>query len=149
MPEKKDNRSNFICINAGDIGNFPIKLIIDLFHLGVDIYVAQPDYRMIFEVLARNEQSHSRVKLPIDRLLSHLHEEEPIGEIWTSECADYLLERRLRRFSEKEKVSLADSSVQQSCNYLNIDLLQNSTNLSPSELNQSIEKNYEELGTDD
>ena len=68
MPEKDGNRTNFISANPGGFGDFPAELICDLYHLGVDVHVAQPDYRRIFAISAGNEQTNSGIKLPSDRV---------------------------------------------------------------------------------
>jgi starch synthase len=68
MPEKDGNRTNFIRANAGGLDDFPAELISALFHLGVDVHMAQPDYRRIFAISARNEQTNAGIKLPIDRI---------------------------------------------------------------------------------
>ena len=48
MPEGGGNRTNFIRANAGGFGDFPAELISNLFELGADVHVAQPDFREIF-----------------------------------------------------------------------------------------------------
>jgi starch synthase/alpha-amylase len=68
MPEKDGNQTNFILTNAGGFGDFPAELISALFHLGVDVHVAQPDYRRIFAISTHNEQTSAGIKLPIDRI---------------------------------------------------------------------------------
>ena len=68
MPEGSEYRPNYTSAHTGSFGVFPAELICDLYHLGVDVYVAQPDYRRIFPILARNEQTNSGIKLPIDRV---------------------------------------------------------------------------------
>ena len=73
MPEGEGNRTNFISPNAGEFDGFPAEIVHDLIHLGVDVHVAQPDYRRIFAILARNEQITSCFKLPNDRV--HLAED--------------------------------------------------------------------------
>ncbi|MGB5746881.1 MAG: glycogen/starch synthase [Desulfobacterales bacterium] len=66
MPEGAEYRPNYTSAHTGCFGDFPAELICDLYHLGVDVHVAQPDYRRIFSNLARNEQTNSGIKLPID-----------------------------------------------------------------------------------
>ena len=73
IPEKDGNRTNFVCANASGFGDFPAELVSALFHLGVDVHMAQPDYRRIFAISARNEQTNAGIKLPIDRI--HLAED--------------------------------------------------------------------------
>ena len=66
MPEGAEYRPNYASAHTGCFGDFPAELICDLYHLGVDVHVAQPDYRRIFSNLARNDQTNSGIKLPID-----------------------------------------------------------------------------------
>jgi starch synthase/alpha-amylase len=73
MPEKDGNRTNFVRANASGFGDFPAELIGALCHLGVDVHMAQPDYRRIFAISARNEQTNAGIKLPIGRI--HLAED--------------------------------------------------------------------------
>ena len=68
IPEGTEYRPNYISAHAGGFGEYLAELIIDLFLLGVDVHVIQPDYRGIFSILARNEQTNSGIKLPIDRV---------------------------------------------------------------------------------
>ena len=58
---------------SGSFSDFPAQLINDLLNLGVDVHVAQPDYRKLFEIFSRNEQVNQGIKLPIDRF--HLAED--------------------------------------------------------------------------
>ncbi len=68
MPEGGGNHTNFISANTGGFGEFLAELICDLYHLGVDVHVAQPDYRRIFANRSWNEQTGVSIKLPIDRV---------------------------------------------------------------------------------
>jgi len=68
IPEGTENRSSFTGAHTGGFADYLAELICDLYHLGVDVYVAQPDYRRIFAVPARNEQTRSGIKLPKDRV---------------------------------------------------------------------------------
>ena len=68
IPEVMENRSSYTSVYTGGFGEYLAELICDLYHLGVDVHVAQPDYRRIFSILARNEQINSGIKLPIDRV---------------------------------------------------------------------------------
>lgn len=68
IPEGEKNRHNFIGARTGGFGDYLAEIISDLIHLGVDVHVAQPDYRRIFGILARNEQTTSGIKLPNDRV---------------------------------------------------------------------------------
>jgi len=58
---------------SGSFGDFPAQLISDLLKLGVDVHVAQPDYRKLFEMISRNQQANPSIGLPMDRL--HLAED--------------------------------------------------------------------------
>jgi starch synthase len=68
IPEGTENRSSYTGAHTGGFGDYLAELINDLYHLGVDVYVAQPDYRRIFAISARNEQTTSGIKLPNDRV---------------------------------------------------------------------------------
>ena len=73
VPERAGNRPDYIGACSGCFGDFLAELITDLLNLGVDVHVAQPDYRKIFERLSRNEQANPNLKLPSDRV--HLAED--------------------------------------------------------------------------
>jgi len=76
MPEGGGNRTNFICANSGGFGDFPAELISDLYELGLDVHLAQPDFRKVFATSSRKEKSDASVKLPGDRV--HLAEDRAI-----------------------------------------------------------------------
>ncbi len=76
MPEAGGNRTNFIRADAGGFGDFSADLISDLFKLGADVHLAQPDFRNIFEISFRQEKSGVSVKLPCDRV--HLAEDRTL-----------------------------------------------------------------------
>jgi starch synthase len=73
VPEKTGNRTYYMGAYSGCFGDFLAELINDLLNLGVDVHVAQPDYRKLFAMLSRNEQANPSIKLPIDRV--HLAED--------------------------------------------------------------------------
>jgi starch synthase/alpha-amylase len=73
VPESSGNHTYCIGACSGRFGDFPVELINDLSNMGVDIHVAQPDYRKLFEMLSRNKQANPSIKLPIDRV--HLAED--------------------------------------------------------------------------
>jgi len=66
-PERGGKLTYFIDANRGSLDNFPVELIIELFELGVDVHVAQPDFRNIFKTRSRQEKSGKGGKLPCDR----------------------------------------------------------------------------------
>lgn len=66
-PEAGDNRTYSIDTNGGDFDRFPAELISELFELGVDVYVAQPDFRNIFKKRSRKDIAGKGAKLPCDR----------------------------------------------------------------------------------
>jgi starch synthase len=68
VPEGTGNRAYCIGACAGCFGDFLAEFIHDLLKLGVDVHVAQPDYRKLFEMLSRNEKANPSIKLPIDRV---------------------------------------------------------------------------------
>jgi starch synthase/alpha-amylase len=72
VPERTGNCTSYLggCSGCCD---FPAKLISDLINLGVDVHVAQPDYRKLFEMLSQNEPAKPSIRLPIDRV--HLAED--------------------------------------------------------------------------
>ena len=76
MPEGGRNRTNFISANAGGFGEFLAELIRNLFELGADVHVAQPDFRKIFANRSRKEKAGESIKLPCDRV--HLAEDRTI-----------------------------------------------------------------------
>jgi starch synthase/alpha-amylase len=67
-PEWKRSRPEFISAHTEVFGDFPVKLIKDLLNMGVDVHVAQPDYRKLFEILSHDKQASPSIKLPIDRV---------------------------------------------------------------------------------
>ena len=73
LSERTGNRTHHMGVCSGSFGDFPAQLISDLLNLGVDVHVAQPDYRKLFEILSRNQQANPSIKLPIDRV--HLAED--------------------------------------------------------------------------
>ena len=73
VPARSGNHSYYIGTCSGCFGDFPTKLINDLLNLGVDVHVAQPDYRKLFEMLSRNEPANPNIRVPVDRV--HLAED--------------------------------------------------------------------------
>jgi starch synthase/alpha-amylase len=73
VPEMMRNHTYYMGADSGSFGDFLAELINDLLNLGVDVHVAQPDYRKLFEMLSRTEQANPSIKLPIDRI--HLAED--------------------------------------------------------------------------
>jgi starch synthase/alpha-amylase len=76
MPEWEGSQTNFIPANAGRFGDFQAELISNLFELGADVHVAQPDFHQIFSINSRKEKSGVGVRLPCDRV--HLAEDRSI-----------------------------------------------------------------------
>ena len=76
MPDGQGSRTNFTSAHAGDFSDFLAELIINLFELGADVHVAQPDFRKIFEICFRKEIVGVSVKLPGQRV--HLAEDRAI-----------------------------------------------------------------------
>jgi hypothetical protein len=66
-PERGGKRTYFIDVNRGSFDNFPAELINELFELGVDVHVAQPDFRNIFKTRSHQEKSGKGGKPPCDR----------------------------------------------------------------------------------
>jgi len=73
MPARTGNRTSYMSACSGCFGYFPAQLINDLLNLGVDVHVAQPDYRKLFEKLSCDKQDNPSIRLPIDRV--HLAED--------------------------------------------------------------------------
>ena len=73
VPERNGNRSRYIDAGDGGFGGFLAEFIDNLLNLGIDVHVAQPDYRKLFEMRSRREQANPRITLPIDRI--HLAED--------------------------------------------------------------------------
>ena len=76
IPGGKKSRHNFVGVRTGGSGDYLAELISDLIHLGVDVHVAQPDYRRIFAILAQDEQIGTGIELSNDRV--HLAEDRSI-----------------------------------------------------------------------
>lgn len=68
IPQPGGRRKNAIGAGAYGFGDFPTAFISDLFHANVDVYVAQPDYRRLLAILARNAQARPDFELPSDHL---------------------------------------------------------------------------------
>jgi len=68
MPEGTGNSTDYIDTHTGGFGDLVAGLISDLFDLGVDVYVAQPDYRRIFTDLSRSNSLTGVKKIPGDRV---------------------------------------------------------------------------------
>ena len=73
VPERAGNCTSYLGGCSGCCGDFPAELITDMLNLGVDVHVAQPDYRKLFEMLSQYEPVKPSIKLPIDRV--HLAED--------------------------------------------------------------------------
>jgi starch synthase len=73
VPERAGNCAYCIGASSGSFGSFPAQLINDLINLGVDVHVAQPDYRKLFEMVSQNEPAKPSIRLPNDRV--HLAED--------------------------------------------------------------------------
>jgi starch synthase len=68
MPEGNGNSPNYICSFIGGFGDLLADLICDLFDLGADVYVAQPDYRKMFTDLSKSKCLTGLKKIPGDRV---------------------------------------------------------------------------------
>jgi starch synthase/alpha-amylase len=73
IPQSSGSRPEFISARTENFGDFPVKLISVLLDLAADVHVAQPDYRKIFAMLSRNEQTYPGIQLPHNR--AHLAED--------------------------------------------------------------------------
>ena len=52
IPDSSENASDYINAQTEGFTGLPVGLITDLFYLGVDVHVAQPDYRKIFTLFS-------------------------------------------------------------------------------------------------
>jgi len=68
MPEGNGNSPNYICTFMGGFADLLADLICDLFDLGADVYVAQPDYRKNFKDLSQSKRLTDLKKIPGDRV---------------------------------------------------------------------------------
>jgi starch synthase/alpha-amylase len=68
MPEGTGDSTDYINNHIGGFGDLLAGLISDLFNLGVDVYVAQPDYRRIFADFSRRSRFKMVKKIPGDRV---------------------------------------------------------------------------------
>jgi starch synthase/alpha-amylase len=73
VPERTGSHTHCIGSCSGCFGEYLAELVNDLLNIGVDVHVAQPDYRKLFEMLSWNEQANPSIRLPIDRV--HLAED--------------------------------------------------------------------------
>ena len=73
VPERAGDCAYYMGACSGSFCYFPAQLINDLINLGVDVHVAQPDYRKLFEMLSQNEPAKQSIRLPTDRV--HLAED--------------------------------------------------------------------------
>jgi starch synthase/alpha-amylase len=76
IPGGKKCRHNFVGVRTEGSGDYLAEIISDLIHLGIDVHVAQPDYRRIFAILVRDEQISTGVELSNDRV--HLAEDRTL-----------------------------------------------------------------------
>ena len=68
MPEEKRGSTDYINTQLGGFGDMLAGLICDLFYLGVDVYVAQPDYRRVIEDLSPSDDLTGVKKIPGERV---------------------------------------------------------------------------------
>ncbi len=86
MPEGTGNSTDYINTHIGGFGDLLAGLISDLFDLGVDVYVAQPDYRSIFAGLSRSNRLTPVKKIPGDRVHLTYHKNFGNGTIPNRFC---------------------------------------------------------------
>jgi starch synthase/alpha-amylase len=68
MPEGNEKTSQCLCPHTGRYGDSFGELISGLFHLGADVYVAQPHYRKIFRSRCQIGNQSDLKKIPRDRV---------------------------------------------------------------------------------
>ena len=73
IPDNPRKHSDYIHYYSGGFTDFQADLIIKLFEMGVDVHLAQPDYRRIFGDISRNNRCPADKKIPADRV--HLTED--------------------------------------------------------------------------
>ncbi len=62
------NRTHFIGANSGGLADIAAELISNLFEMGVDVHVAQPDFRKIFSLGPGKEKNSAAHNLPCERV---------------------------------------------------------------------------------
>jgi starch synthase/alpha-amylase len=73
IPHHYENASRYIAANTGGFSDNLKCLIVDLYNLGVDVHVAQPDYRRIFTNISPKKPPGVVNGIPEDRV--HLTED--------------------------------------------------------------------------
>lgn len=73
FPSSSGRKSEYINSRSEGFADFPADLILALLELGVDVHVAQPDYRRIFADISRSNSCIDDKTMPCDRM--HLTED--------------------------------------------------------------------------
>lgn len=73
FPSSSGRNSEYINTRSEGFADFPTDLILALLELGVDVHVAQPDYRRIFADISRSNSCIDDKRMPCDRM--HLTED--------------------------------------------------------------------------
>ena len=66
MPKGEGTATEFM--SAERDPGFPVRLALELYKQGLDVYVTQPDFRNIFENCRRKKNNCSNFTLPVDRV---------------------------------------------------------------------------------
>lgn len=73
IPHCSETVTRYLVAHNGGFADYLACLIVDLYDMGVDVHVAQPDYRRIFANISEKKQSGTAKKIPADRV--HLTED--------------------------------------------------------------------------
>lgn len=73
IPNNSGHMTRYIVTHSERIADDLAGLIVDLYDLGVDVHVVQPDYRRIFTATFRENQDKKAKKMPAERV--HLTED--------------------------------------------------------------------------
>ncbi len=73
IPDGSEHTPRYMVNHSGGYADDLAGLIVDLYNLGVDVHVVQPDYRQIFAAAFRENQDKKAKKMPAERV--HLTED--------------------------------------------------------------------------
>lgn len=73
VPISSDPITRYMVIHSEGFTDILSGLIIDLYDLGIDVHVVQPDYRQIFKATSGEKQEKNAKKIPVERV--HLTED--------------------------------------------------------------------------
>jgi starch synthase/alpha-amylase len=73
VPNSPEHRTYYRATQSEGFARELASFIVDMYNLGVDVHVAQPDYRQIFKTFLRENQDKEAKKVPAERV--HLTED--------------------------------------------------------------------------